>query len=716
MKLSRLVALIVLTILIAGGAPALAQSLLDQLEGDVGHGIPSGQSGLSGLSALEGTVGHHLVEPQLGADDGIQCLAGAPCIEVATDLPLRILPRPFAHVYSERQADANAIVLANIPSFHPLFVFDRIDLDWSDPAQPQGWYQVGRSRLAPEGWMQAQDVLEWRQALLVSYTHPGGLIEGRNPVLMFRQYRDLADLVDHMNMSGQARAMYRAIEAGEIPDQVVSMEPRRFVDITRQFYVLPILQWEQTQIDGDDARLLQIAAAVPRERGADTLDDAAYLAAAQLARGDAAVSQRAELQADIVFVIDTTRSMQPFIDMTREAASRIATRFGSETGDRVRFGLVTFRDSIEVIPQLEYATRNWTPELVTSHEVAELLRNEVQATQVGSLDYAEEVFAGVDTALRHTQWRPGALRFMVLIGDASSHPKGHPQNITGKDEIDLRREADDAQVHIQAIHLLDPRATEDHPIAEPQFRHLARIRGSRDESAYESVDAFDEPAFLKLIDEVTSGLIDLLAREAGDQAPAMAADGDAVVVSAPPRSVERLWEAALVEYLGRAANPPKDIIAWVLDRDLVYPVDRSLDVRVLVTRDQLSSLAQSLNQVVEALMRAQVTQGQFFEALQNVAGQAMKNPEDLDQAQKLADTGLLPAFIQSLPYRSDILSLNEEMFASMTPEQRTQLEWSIIAKLEQYRAINEQVDAWFRLNDTDPDRDLVYPLHLDYLP
>jgi len=99
-----------------------------------------------------------------------------------------------------------------------------------------------------------------------------------------------------------------------------------------------------------------------------------------------------------------------------------------------------------------------------------------------------------------------------------------------------------------------------------------------------------------------------------------------------------------------------------------------------------------------------------------VAGQAMKRPEDLGQASQLADTGLLPAFIQTLPYQSDILALNDEMFASMTTEQRSQLEWSILAKLEQYRAINEQVDAWFRMNDADADRAMVYPLHLDYLP
>jgi hypothetical protein len=60
-------------------------------------------------------------------------------------------------------------------------------------------------------------------------------------------------------------------------------------------------------------------------------------------------------------------------------------------------------------------------------------------------------------------------------------------------------------------------------------------------------------------------------------------------------------------------------VAWTLDRDLINPADKALDVRVLVTREQLSSLAQTLDQVVQAVMRAEVNQGQFFEALQGVA-------------------------------------------------------------------------------------------------
>ena len=661
-----------------------------------------GNASSDALSALEGTAGHAAG----GAlDDGVVCQPGAPCLEAATQLPLRVLPRPFSAIYREAAANEDGIVQANVQAFKPLYVFDRQGLDLSQAADPRGWYQVGRSKTEPEGWMQAKDVLEWRQALLVSYTHPGNELEGRSPVLMFRDRSALEAIVDDMDMAGKAKALYESVGAGKIPDSVVSMEPKRFVDITKQFYVLPILQWTQTQINGDDVRLLQLAAAVPGARGADTVGNADYLEQAQVGR-DAGGAIMRDVKADIVFVIDTSRSMQPFIDMTREAVAQMSRQFIAETADRFRFGLVVYRDSLEVAPQLEYVSRNLTPDLVSADQLVGLLEKEGGATAVGSVDYAEEAFAGVDAALRST-WRDGALRFVILLGDASSHPKGHKQNTSGKDETDLRREYDDAQVHLFAIHLQDPRAKEDHERAMAQFGHLARVRGQEDASAIKEVNAFQETEYLALAEHLTGRIRTLLGETMGSQV------ADA---AAPLEEFDKLWEAALIEYVGKDANPPKDIVAWALDRDLVNPADKALDVRVLVTREQLSTLSQTLDQVVQAVMRAEVTQGQFFEALQGVAGQAMKRPEDLGGAVRLADTGLLPAFIQSLPYKSDILSLTDDMFASMTAEQRSQLEWSILAKLDQYRTINEQVDAWFRVNETDPDQDLVYPLHLDYLP
>jgi hypothetical protein len=498
------------------------------------------------------------------------------------------------------------------------------------------------------------------------------------------------------------------------------MEPKRYIDINRQFYILPILDWEQLDIYGDEVRLLQIAAAVPGQRGADTLSDSGYLDQASTGRE---VDQGAGLESlsiDIVFVMDTTRSMQPYIDMTRDAVRRMVQTTGDRLKDKVKFGLVGYRDSVAAAPAVEYTSRNFTPDLVDANTLIEVLGNDGKATTAGSLDYAEEVFAGVDTGLR-SNWRPGALRFLVLVGDASAHPRGHPQNTTGKDETDLRRELDDAGVHLISIHLQDERAAEDHDRAVAQFGQLAEVRGSEGQQALVQVNAFKEGDFQSAVDSVVGGVVSRFEQSLALRSlpppppmPEYSAEPDAAAQG--QMAMNKVWEAALIEYLGKGARPPKDIVAWTMDRDLTNPTDVALEVRVLVTREQLSSLVQALDRVLQAFKKAELSQGQFFEALQSVSGQTLKRPEDIGRAQSLAETGLLPAFIQSLPYRSDILSLSNEMFASLTAEQRVQLEWGLQAKLAQYRAINEQVDAWHRLNESDPVSELVHPLHIDYLP
>jgi hypothetical protein len=595
-------------------------------------------------------------------------------------------------------------------------------VDVADPANPKGWYSVGVSSNGALGWMKASDVLEWRQALLVSYTHPGDPLEGRNPVLMFKDLPSLKLIADAPNRETEATNLYQRVQAREYPDYLISMEPKRFVDITRKFYVLPIVRFDTVEIDGDEARYLQIAAAVPGARGPDTVQERAYVQQADTGRGFAQAGQAQDLKVNIVFVLDTTKSTQPYIDSTRAAITSMVDKLDSpELEGRIRFGLIGYRDTHEKVPRLEYTAKNFTPNLVDAKTFTTLLETEVKATAVGSIDYAEEVFAGVDLALR-ASWEPGALRFVVLVGDSSSHPKGHAQNTTGKDEKDLRREADDVQVHLFAIHLQDERAAEDHGRAEEQFIRLSRIRGS-EESALYQIDAFQQAEFQKVVEAVTGQLLKRLtaAVDSEGSAELVGAATDAPTARADPASeaselVDQLWDSALIEYIGTAAEPPKDIIAWTLDRDLVNPIDRSLEVRVLVTREQLSSLVQAVDSILEAFARAELTQAQFFDALQSVSGQTLKRPEDIGQSANLADSGLLPSFVQSLPYKSDILSLTEEMYASMTAEQRSALELNLIGKLQQYRAINENVDVWQKLAESDPDSQMVYPLHLDYMP
>jgi hypothetical protein len=655
----------------------------------------------------------------------IQCDGHAVCREPGTGLPFRVLARAFSKAYQGRQADEAALVRSAIPALTPLYVFAREDLDLSDPANPKGWYQVGESESGPPfGWLRAVDVVEWRQSLVVAYTHPGSGEEERQRVLMFDALDDLQKLAESEDREVQAAEIYGLIDANKTPASIVSKEPQKFVNISNSFYLLPIVDYRQTEINGDEMRFLRLAAAVPGARGADTLENQEYRVQAQ-EKPKLDVAAQQALQVDILFVMDTTRSMQPYIDKTREAVKELAGSLIAKEGlqERVRFGLVAYRDDVKRMPALGYTARNFTPQLVTADRFVDLVDQEVKATRFGSTDYAEEVYAGVDLAMNATAWREGSLRFLILVGDASAHEPGHKRSTTGKDAPVLKLALNDKGQHLLAIHLRDFRMSSDHPIAEAQFSTLAKVRGS-EQVALVSVDIGAQPdyrVFKDAVGQVSSTLLGIL--KSGEATQGQTADAAAAPFQAQSdtqqqaqQAASALVKAALVEYLGRDANPPKDILVWAADRDLTNPIIRSLEVRVLITKTQLSSLIQALDRVMEAMRKQQQEQIKLFEALQSVASATMKSPEQIAQAQRLADTGLLPKFIESLPYKSDILSLTEDGFASLTADQRATLEARLQAKLWQYRDINEQVDGWVKLNPGDPDSAKVYPVHLSYLP
>ncbi len=653
-----------------------------------------------------------------------QCSGSEVCREISTGLPFRILPRSFSNVYKSQKASPDDIARASVRAFWPLYVFAREGLDLSDPAAPNGWYQVSETEQGPPlGWMQTRDVLEWRQALVVSYTHPGFGGEERQRVLMFRSKKDLETIIHSQDMVGKAVELYKGLYRGDIAGSLISKEPELFVDINRTFYLLPILDFEIIEIEGDEARLLQLAAAMPGKRGSDTLENQDYRTKA-MQKPQSQDEGVKELGIDIVFVMDMTLSMQPYIDRTKMAIVEIAHRIKqSNIKQKIRFGLVGYRDDVSKTPALEFTSRNFTPDLVDMATFIEILDEKAQAAKVSSVGYPEEVFAGVETGLL-SNWNEESLHFIVTVGDSSSHPVGHEQNTTGKDADVLRRSAEDNQVHILGIHLLNPRHPEDHAIAREQYSLLSRVRGKQDSSAFVEIDTAETETFQAVVEAITkiflgilsdlqSGKVDVLAEV---DRPPEKVTGEPDPVRTATQAAREIAGAALVEYLGREANPPKDILAWALDRDTTNPAIRALEVRVLVNKRQLSDLIPALEQVLSAMDRAKMSQMQFFDALQGVSSQTMKNPEAINQFGTLAESGLLPAFLQGLPYRSEILSLNAEMYASMTAEQRAALERSLRAKLQQYRDINEQVDGWVRLNDSDPDINKVYPLHLDYLP
>ncbi len=663
-------------------------------------------------------------------------------VEGKKSLPLRVLVRPRSNVYKEAKADS-PIVRENVPAFQPFYVYTQPPP--SDEAQPSGWYEVGAdNRGGVIGWMRAEDVMEWKQAMCLAYTSP----ENREPVLMFSEQKAIADLAaaETGERTEKVKALYATIQSKEIPAEfpVVSMEPRRAVSILNddQFYLLPILGHKEIELDGREGRILRLAAATGKERGATTLQDTNVVAEVT-AEADAKNTELKDMKVEIVYVMDMSASMQPYIDATRRLISDTSEQIGKEPGlsERVRFGLWGFRDS-ESIEGIEFNTRNFTPELQDATAFLQTLSG-VKEAKVGSQGIPEDMFSGVDDAMRKTAWSAEAMRFIILVGDAPGHLLGEKWNASGQDENTLRLFADDNQFSLFSVLIRSKEAEKFFELAERQFKTLGTNRGTtEDQAAFIVVDSAQPEefsgvsagllaGFRKLASEAAQGDVTEVIVDVPWGEEATPAASDAVVTPGPaapetPAEVikeaglrrDTMIRAALVEWLGEkeGVTSPRDITAWVTDKDLTDPAMQALEVRVLINKNQLDSLRTVLQEIMAAGRRGQIAGEDFFEALQSTSATLSVTPEQIKNARNLAATGLVPEFLLDLPYKSRIMSMNNEVWAGWSQDQQDEFLNDVDAKISLYAAIHDNPDGWVKLNEGDDADETVHPINLEMLP
>lgn len=251
-------------------------------------------------------------------------------IEGKSILPLRILTRPFSNIYIQKDT-SGATIQENVPAFQPFFVYTRPSSE--DLESQKGWYEVGQNnRGGVLGWMRTKDVFEWKQTMCLAFTHP----EGRSPVLMFANHGPLVDLTmaGEKDRTKAVEKLYGTIDSGQIPEgfPIRSIEPKRAVDISTQFYLLPILAFEELEIGGREGRLLQLAAATasgPDARVAtDISQNRNYRIEATMDSAQADKKLYSRMEMDVVFVSDTTVSMRPYIKATLDVIKQVAKNLG----------------------------------------------------------------------------------------------------------------------------------------------------------------------------------------------------------------------------------------------------------------------------------------------------------------------------------------------------------------------------------------------------
>ena len=654
-------------------------------------------------------------------------------IEPISKLPLRVLTRPGATLYQDEQGKTP--IKSNLPTFSSYFVYTRPAGEMR--AIGEGFYEVGSDDKGKVvGWLKADDVFEWKQTICLTYAHP----EGRKSVLFFEDDEYLDKLIKEQPEARQkdVSGLYAAIQGAasnpaSLPEDfpVLSIEPKQAIDLTKNFTLLPILEHQEVQIEEREARLLEVAAVsgTEKERKATTLKDPKIIE--QATKPAAKPGQFQGMQFDVVWVIDTTKSMGPFIDKTRDVVSAISKSIAAnpELKDKVKFGVWGFRDSST--PKLEYVTKNFTPELLPVDKFLTAMAD-VQETKVDSGAFDEDVFSGVNDAINKTAWRKNAARIMILVGDAPGHKAGDKFNISGMDPETLRFLASERKIYCFVLHLNNVKAKKFNRTAARQFKTLSKNEGTP-APLYWKIPSNDLKLFEKCSKDIAANVIDfamstlkldtidpdpepdLSLSKVDEGAPEQADEGGG---NPTQEDIRQALRAASVTWLGgqNKVEAPRDIRAYVVDKDLLNPSRQSLEVRLLLTKSQLDTLATVLKEVVEAGATNQVSGEDFFTSLQAASAVAARDPDKLAKAKDLRSSGLIPAFLTGLPYKSRLMDMNNELWASWSPDEQDAFLNNLDAKIKAYEQIHNDSELWIPLNEGDDPADYVAPVRLELMP
>jgi len=659
----------------------------------------------------------------------------------------RVLAMPNASMSDQPGAAANQPVIP----FTAFYVYARQDHGGSE------WLQLGDNRHGSiRGWLPAHETLEWNQGLTAVFTDPSG----HERALLFRDAKTLRGLADRYDLATYER-YYEQAESGEtVADSpVVAIQPAGYVDIQKDFYLVPIRRHEDVFLGTEQARMLQVTSVPLRESRKETARKAGAkpaAAAPPVSGGPAAIEPVAApdptpplepFRSGLVFVMDTTLSMEPYIQRTREAVRKIYDYIQrADIPGEASFGLVAFRDDPQTVPKLGYRVKTYANlEQGRTEEGFFADVAKVAAARVSSNDFIEDPYAGIKQAIEGMDWTPFDARYIVLVTDAGPREPGDPKSGTGLSAEALAQLAQDRGIAILVLHLLTPATMADHAADAEPYRRLSRYPGIG--SLYYGVETGDVEKFGEVLDTLAAQITEQISLAAASKdtptpAPAPAAEP---VIAAPPEpppfpepapddvqlaelqaKVARLGYALRMRYLRKHEDDqiPTVFDAWVLDRDFRAPDRPAVEVRVLLTRDQLSDLHDVLTQVLDTAEEGLISPQGFLNDLKSLAATVSRDPELLGvttaatagEGANLADLGFMREYIEDLPYTGAVMNLSLEDWENWSAKDQVAFLHQLEDKISYYRVLHDHTDLWVSLDGGPVSGDSVFAVPLDMLP
>lgn len=616
----------------------------------------------------------------------------------------KIVTHPGADLFAFAGESA-PVLKGKIKPFTVYYVYEKAKVDEKE------WLLVGpSSNCTVSGWVIKDKVSEWRQSLTLKFTERAG----RQPVLFFYDLRDLEETAGSRSPGNAAKKLasqFKNIKLGNKPKPkefpIRAMEPPEEAVPRDRFYLMPIF------------------------KTVELFEGVKFLEVASIDPGSWRLPDETVLRTGIVFVIDTTISMKPYIERVRKTVRKVYEAVeDAGLADRVAFGLVVFRSSTKKTPGVEYVSKVLSDlrDGRRRSEFEEALAAAEEAA-ISTHSFNEDAFAGLKTAIEKLDWESYGSRLAFLITDAGAIRNDDPYSTTGMNEKEIADLAADKNIKTFALHIKTPAGgrLNNHPYAEAQYRVLT---GHSDETIgdlYVPIEAAQQErgvrGFGRVIEGVSQQMVKLVAAtSAGERLtlPDQASKRPGDFVADAERKAAILGYAMQLDFLGRreGTGAPQVVTSWVSDMDLVRPDTAAFEVAVLLTKNQLSDLHQRLKMILDQAQRTKRTGARdFFQSILSAAAQTSRDPMEFSKKpnQNLGQLGILAEFLDDLPYKSNIMRLTEEDWYRLSVGEQQAVVDDLKSKIRRYQRYHDDVSNWVSFEKTEPG-DMVYRVPLRMMP
>lgn len=613
----------------------------------------------------------------------------------------RAVSHPGASLLAEPAAGAK-VLDSQVKTFTVFYIYGR-----------QGDFtEVGVKTNGPAGFIRTSDLTEWPQALTLTFTDR----TGRDPVLFFRDEQSLNQVASAKDIKARLDEIHKAVAAGGQNLPVLASEPsdEQGAVSKQRFYLMPV---QNMTAPFEGVRFLQVASIDP---GSDPAGGAP---------GDGKKRNDRDMKTAIAFVIDTTISMQPYIEQSVNVIREIFDSLERDKMlDNVAFGVVVFRNNTQAASGLEYVTKVISDfRTARNRQELESALAQVKEAGVSTHSFDEDSMAGVKEAVDKLSWQQYGSKLLILITDAGPLAGTDKYSATHMDAADLYDYARVQNIQPTVLHILSPAGAKDHAYAEKAYRALARHSGNDD--AYLTVNAPTPEQGAREFGAMAKALAGSIATVVKNTAEGkLAGPGQAGPAETPEERAARLGQtlgyAMQLDFLGQARDnrAPQVVSAWIADMDLARLEaglrKPAVEVAVLLTKNQLSDLQNQLKIIIDNAERTKKTNARdFFQSIRDASARMVRDPSAFSAkpGQNLQEMGVLGEFLEDLPYKSDVMLLTEEDWYRMSVGEQTAFVNRLKSRIRRYEEYDKDRANWESFGSPDAG-DWVYRVPLTMLP